>query len=406
MDDVFSTDVRVVVASTFYTAALERPLVNAFEASGKAVSLTGVPYNQLYSFLLDPYSVIPEKTPVKALMLVRVEDLIRMELVSGQHAADALLRAFRERTEQFIDVLSRISRLSVTLLMCPAGRGAYDVSSLGNAIRVAEQKIAAEFRRQQRHLVIGWAEFERAAKCENCFNAAGDRLGHVPFSPAGLEAVAGFLAAQSDRMPSTTLASRAASGGDGLDLQRFLASLQVEMSVSPFSDNDEQQALNLVRHTTHFINVPGRKFENGEMRRLADRGEAWTVRVRDRFGDYGISGVATFELEDRIMRAGLLFLTCPVLGRQVEYGFMAWIGQLAEARGAELLEIPFNAGRDNHGFKKLLEDVAGVSMQGAETIFRLPVPGLVDAITSKAPDPSLLSSMMAKTQLERVPLSA
>src|SRR3954468_23913698 len=96
MDDVFSTDVRVVVASTFYTAALERPLVNAFEASGKAVSLTGVPYNQLYSFLLDPYSVIPEKTPVKALILVRVEDLIRMELVSGQHAADALLRAFRE----------------------------------------------------------------------------------------------------------------------------------------------------------------------------------------------------------------------------------------------------------------------------------------------------------------------
>jgi hypothetical protein len=298
--------------------------------------------------------------------------------------------------------------MSVTLLMCPAGRGAYDVSSLGNAIRVAEQKIAAEFRHQQRHLVIGWPEFERASKCENCFNPPGDRLGHVPFSPAGLEAVAGFLVAQWDRMPSTKLASRAATGGDGLDLQRFLASLQVEMSVSSFSDDDEQQALNLVRHTTHFINVPGRKFENGEMRRLADHGEAWTVRVRDRFGDYGISGVATFnwEASGRIMRAGLLFLTCPVLGRQVEYGFMAWIAHLAEARGAELIEIPFNAGRDNHGFKKLLEDVAGVSMQGAETIFRLPVPGLVDAITRKAPDPSLLSSMTAKTQLDRVPLSA
>ena len=159
---------------------------------------------------------------------------------------------------------------------------------------------------------------------------------------------------------------------------------------------------------THFINVPARKFENGEMRRLADHGEAWTVRVRDRFGDYGISGVATFNWEagGRIMRAGLLFLTCPVLGRQVEYGFMAWIAHLAEARGAELIEIPFNAGRDNHGFKKLLEDVAGVSMQGAETIFRLPVPGLVDAITRKAPDPSLLSSMMVNTQFDRVPLSA
>ena len=107
------------------------------------------------------------------------------------------------------------------------------------------------------------------------------------------------------------------------------------MAVSPLTSEDEPAAINLVRHTTHFINWPGRKLEDGGIRALAadfPAGEAWVVRVRDRFGDYGVSGALTFGIERRTMKVGLLFLTWPVVGRQVEYALMAWVEFSCSAR--------------------------------------------------------------------------
>ncbi len=180
------------------------------------------------------------------------------------------------------------------VMICPSGRGAYDTKFLGNAVKVAEHKIAAELRRQQRHVVMDWTEFEKSVTAISCFNPSGDRLGHVPFSPEGLDAVANFVVSKLDRISPTVLAPAPGRNGTA-DLARFLSSLEVQMTVAPLIPEDEQQALNVVRHTTHFINLPGGKWEAGIVASAgsAQAGEAWAVRVRDRFGDYGVSGVVT-----------------------------------------------------------------------------------------------------------------
>src|SRR5437667_6508102 len=198
----------LILTSTFYTAALERPLIQQLTSAGENMPVKCVPYNQLHTFLLDPRSIIPYDTPAKIVLLLRVEDLIRSELVALDQtnpvAVEACIRAFRERAEQVLEVLGRMLHLSVTLMICPSGRGAYDIRFLGNTVRVAEHRIAAELRVQQRHQVIGWSEFERAAKISNCFNPSGDRLGHVPFTPACLDALATFLSKRLDRMPTSS----------------------------------------------------------------------------------------------------------------------------------------------------------------------------------------------------------
>ena len=127
-----------VLASSFYTAALERPMLQALIAADTTLPVQCVPYNQLHTFLLDPHSAIPEDTPAKVVLLLRVEDLVRLELVAldpaDPGAMKACVNAFRERTEQFLDVLSRMSRLALTLVICPSGRGAYKIDFLGSAI--------------------------------------------------------------------------------------------------------------------------------------------------------------------------------------------------------------------------------------------------------------------------------
>lgn len=396
----------LALASSFYTAALERPFSAVLAREGKEVGLSCVPYNQLHTFLLEPSSVIQENTSTSVLLLLRVEDLIRFELLVGAagKSTDACLAVLRERTNQLLNVLSRVSRMRLTVLMCPSGRGAYDVSFLGNSIRVSEFKIAAELHRQGQHWVMGWQDFEADNKLQDCFNASADRLGHVPFSAEGLSALANYFVARLDRMP-VTLLSRNTGASGSTDLEHFLATLNMEMEIASLSAQDEQKIIDLVRHTTHFINLPDGK---GAIEKLVatDRDCTWVVRVRDRFGDYGLSGAMTFAIQADVMQVDLLFLTCPVLGRQVEYAFLAWMAQVAEQRGARAIAIPFSPGRDNQGLQTLLANLSetDAAVEPNPRGFRLPVSGLVDRVLAQAPSPKSVKSVVNNLHTLEAPL--
>jgi hypothetical protein len=388
----------LVLASSFYTAALEWPFSEILAREYKDIGVSSVPYNQLHTFLLEPGSVLREDTPTSVLLLLRLEDFIRFELAfgAGAKAPDACADALRQRTEEFLNVISRVSRLRLTVLICPSGRAAYDVSFLGNSVRVSEFKVAAGFRRQQRHCVIGWQEFETATKLQGGFNASADRLGHVPFSPEGLSALANYFVGQLHRMPVTVLSRNTGTSGS-TDLELFLATLDTEIEIVPLTAEDEPKIIDLVRHTTHFINRLNCKWEAGAIHKLASgvqNGEAWMIRVRDRFGDYGLCGAITFGFQENVMQVGLWFLSCPVLGRQVEYAFLAWVARVAVERGANDIDIPFVRGRDNHNLESLLAKLAE-SDRARETntrVFRLPVSGLLDRVLAQAPSPKSVKS--------------
>lgn len=391
----------LVLASTFYTPALEKPFSNALAQRGLTRSQLCVPYNQLHGFLLNPGSLIPKDTPANIVLLLRVEDLVRPELSKPNGAgADGVRQIFESRVNQLGELLVR-SHLRLTILICPSGYGCYDLSPFRAAVRVSEHKIAAGLRLRQRHTVIDWfdwPEFYRGAKAGNWFNVAGDRLGHVPFTPHALDAIAERFVEQLGRMPVTLIREHRDSS-EGLALAKFLAGLDVEVALERMSPSDEQTVVDLVRHTTHFINVIDRKWDRKLLSEFAAEGEGWTVRVRDRFGNYGVSGAVTFAIEADVMRIGLLFLTCPVLGKQVEHALFAWVAQTAAERGARYIDIAFVRGRDNEGLCALLsslEEEPGVDLpQGKEKRFRLPVAGMEERIMSKAVNPQAVSKIMA-----------
>ena len=405
----------LVLASSFYTAALEKPFEQAIAKCGLGYRVVCLPYNQLHTFLLDPRSLLPENTTISALLLLRVEDFIRLELASrGKSAIDgenSCLQVFRERENQFCEVVSRILGLRMTVMICPAGRGAFDTSFLSHAIRIAEFKIVANFRRQQRHLVVGWSEFEQVTSPGRLFNRAGDRLGHVPFTPEGLNVLADFFTGQFDRMPTSRLESRSSSA-DALGLQHFLAMLEVEMSLTRATEEDEQAAINLIRHTTHFINLAGKKWDVGSLRAIADtlsNAETWIVRVRDKFGDYGIAGAAVFGIDAGKMYVEFLFLTCPVLGRQVEYALLEWMAQIARQQQATLLEVPFVQGQDNQVLGSLLAQLSRRFPTrffrlpiGEEKRFLLPVSELSARILKGAQNPAALAAICSKMRISEV----
>lgn len=399
----------LIVVTTFYTASLERPFDEALTKHGASDHVVLVPYNQLNAFLLNPTSVIPEGQPAKVLMLLRMEDFVRLEVIqhSKSPAGDAshCFSALRQREAEFLEIISRMQQLRLTVMICPAGQGAYDSSFLGNAIRITEHKISAKLKAQQKHLIVNWSDFEKHAPAGNLFNPAGDRLGHVPFSPEGLAALAGFFAQKLDQMPTLTL-TPASARVETADFEHFLASLGVGLTVAPMTPESEEASIGLMRHTTHFITHPGDRPSPGRPLALASaatEGEAWSLAVDDRFGRYGTSGAVVFGFDTKIMRIAFLFLTCPVLGRQVEHAMFHWLADVAEHRNAEFIQIPVLSGRDNKVLLQLLQKLgaedacdnkSATQSNGTSTQFVLRAPGLKDAVKKVAPNPAALSTII------------
>lgn len=140
------------------------------------------------------------------------------------------------------------------------------------------------------------------------------------------------------------------------DLARFLAELDVRCEVAPLQPADVERVAQLSERTNQF-NLAKRPRAAAEVRALAQSGQLeWlTVRVADRFGDYGLVGVLAFAAQGAALRVDTFLLSCRALGRGVEQRMLAELGRRAEARGLEGIELPFVAAERNQPARDFLE---------------------------------------------------
>lgn len=118
--------------------------------------------------------------------------------------------------------------------------------------------------------------------------------------------------------------------------QQFLDSLELNIDIAPLQEQDLARATELTYRTNQF-NLTGRRVNEAEFRNLVlhESAPCFGVRVRDRFGDYGLVGLVLAESSGTEMRVPIMLLSCRSLGRGVEYRMVAHLGALAREHGAE-----------------------------------------------------------------------
>src|SRR5207248_1296244 len=94
-----------------------------------------------------------------------------------------------------------------------------------------------------------------------------------------------------------------------------------------------------------------------------------TVRVTDRFGSYGLSGVILFRAAGAAVAVDTFLLSCRALGRGVEHRMLARLGEIALERDLERVEIPFVESRRN---RPALLFLSSIATQDADGVFRIP----------------------------------
>jgi FkbH-like protein len=152
------------------------------------------------------------------------------------------------------------------------------------------------------------------------------------------------------------------------NLEEFLAGLQLQITIAPMQPAQIARVAQLTQRTNQ-MNVTLVRRTEAEIQALD--AEILAVEVKDRFGSYGLTGVAIFRCRAGALTVDTFLLSCRVLGRGVEHRMVARLGEIALERGLERVEIPFVAGQRNRPAAMFLESIGaghGMTAEAAAAV--------------------------------------
>lgn len=119
----------------------------------------------------------------------------------------------------------------------------------------------------------------------------------------------------------------------------FYRSLQQEAEIAPLTKANLARIAQLTNKTNQF-NLTTRRYTEQQVAELNTKAgwECFSIRVRDRFGDNGLVGVAITHLEGETAEIDTFLMSCRVIGRTVETAFLSFLASRARSRGAQHLQ--------------------------------------------------------------------
>jgi FkbH-like protein len=149
-------------------------------------------------------------------------------------------------------------------------------------------------------------------------------------------------------------------------LEEFMSGLDLQVEIKPVAEDQLPRVAQLTQRTNQFNFTTVRRTE-AEIRALLDTQECLAVKVKDRFGDYGLTGAVIFATHSGALKIDSLMLSCRVLGRGVEHAVMAYLGNLPGVAFVEATLKPTN--RNQPALQFLREIGAGYE---TDLTFRFP----------------------------------
>jgi FkbH-like protein len=149
----------------------------------------------------------------------------------------------------------------------------------------------------------------------------------------------------------------------------FFRFLEQEAELEPVSDLTLARVAQLTQKTNQF-NLTTRRYTEPQIAEMAKQPEwhIFSIRVRDRFGDHGLVGVAIAHDEGEQCEVDTFLLSCRVIGRTVETALLAHLAESAAQRGRKRLVGWFLPTKKNapardfyqqHGFERQETNGAG-----------------------------------------------
>lgn len=153
--------------------------------------------------------------------------------------------------------------------------------------------------------------------------------------------------------------------------EEFLRGLNVEVRLEAMREVDAGRVAQLLIRTTQFNSGAPRAREDELLDGIREGTRLCaTVRVRDRFGDYGLSGCLLYALRDDRVVVEAVALSCRILGRGVEDKVLDGIKRIAADAGRKRVDILYHPTERNMPVRSFLQRIGGRDVMENETRVR------------------------------------
>ena len=116
---------------------------------------------------------------------------------------------------------------------------------------------------------------------------------------------------------------------NSVDLISYLRNLKMEIFIESITDFNISRVTQLVQKTNQF-NMTAKRFTQEEIHDLIQCGYIiYVLSLKDKFGSNGVTGVIIIKQDSNDWLIENFILSCRIMGRNVEYAFMAYIFQEA-----------------------------------------------------------------------------
>jgi FkbH-like protein len=125
------------------------------------------------------------------------------------------------------------------------------------------------------------------------------------------------------------------------NVENWLRSLQIEVHVAPLRRENLPRAAQLLNKTNQF-NLSLRRLDEKSLWDWAEEpsNAAYTFRVLDRFGDFGLTGLASLSFVGTEARIVDFVMSCRVMGKKIEEALLGYTLARARAAGADRIMAP------------------------------------------------------------------
>ncbi len=140
-------------------------------------------------------------------------------------------------------------------------------------------------------------------------------------------------------------------------IDEWLKSLEIRIQCQKLNDANLDRAVQLLNKTNQ-MNLSTRRMTKDEVLTWSQNSNHrfWTLRISDRFGAYGLTGLLSVELSDSVIQMVDFVLSCRVFGRQVEHAMLAFLIQWAHKHHIKQLAAEFLPTEKNQPTSRFLRE--------------------------------------------------
>ena len=125
------------------------------------------------------------------------------------------------------------------------------------------------------------------------------------------------------------------------DEDDFIRSLKIKLSTVKMDDTNITRFSQLINKSNQF-NLTTKRYSENDLRRFEKKGDLiYGLKVRDRFGDLGISGIAIVQIDDKNAEIDSFLMSCRALGRKIENEFLKAIMNMLYKKGVRLVRAEY-----------------------------------------------------------------